>query len=410
MKNKVSFQLSKLSNNSMNPTTNLGEGKNSQKSFNSIKSKTNNLLTYQNSNINNSSLNKSQKKLFKSVYSGYSKGSFGSIPYKTENFLVSDKIDNKRFEDVKSIFYFDMLRNPGVGKYNLSKDFTLPGWSTKFGGFDTRFKTSFNEIPGVGDYDIENNKILEKKRNNIRYKSLFKDSNSSLKTKLMEINPNLNKKKLGPTSTTYTPIYQDDLIKLKKMYNFDSFIGRDKYTGVEMPFSSSPKKNYPGPGFYMPNLDLFGSENRQMKFSYEDKEREKAEEELEIKKYPEKRVKKYYNKKDLPNFKLKSRSPKYNESKIMTFEELQLKNKSEKQKLKKVIVLEELLKKKPDVEQTSTNLKFKIDQERELEYIKSILGNDNGRPDLFYLSSPRWKENKYKLRTPGPAYYFNYYP
>ena len=47
---------------------------------------------------------------------------------------------------------------------------------------------------------------------------------------------------------------------------------------------------------------------------------------------------------------------------------------------------------------------------KELEYIKSILGNDNGRPDLFYLSSPRWKENKYKFRTPGPAYYFNSLP
>ena len=73
-------------------------------------------------------------------------------------------------------------------------------------------------------------------------------------------------------------------------------------------------------------------------------------------------------------------------------------------------MLEELLKKKPNIESTSTNLKFKIDQERELEYIKSILGNDNGRPDLFYLSSPRWKEEKYKLKTPGPAYYFNYFP
>ena len=407
MKNKVSFQISKFSNNSINPKTYFNDGKNSQKSLNSINSK---LLTYQNSNINNSSLKKSQKKVFKSIYSGYSKSTFGSIPYKTENFLLSDKIDNKRFDDVKSIFYGEMVRNPGVGKYNISKDFTLPGWSMKFGGYSNRFKSSFNEMPGVGDYNLEESKILEKKRNNIRYRSLFKDNNSSLKKKLMEINPDLDKEKFGPTSTTYNPIYQDDLIKLKKMYTFDSFIGRDKYTGVDMPFSSSSKKDYPGPGFYMPNINLFGTKNRQMKFSYEDKEREKSEEELEIQKYPEKRVKKYYNKRDLPNFKLKSRSPKYNDIKIMTFEELQLKNKSEKQKLKRINILEELLKKKPDASKIASNLKFKIDQERELEYIKSILGNDNGKPDLFYLSSPRWKESKYKLKTPGPAYYFNYYP
>ena len=192
------------------------------------------------------------------------------------------------------------------------------------------------------------------------------------------------------------------------MYNFDSFIGREKYTGIDMPFSSTSKKNYPGPGFYMQNTDLFGSNNRQLKFNY--KESDINEENSEIEKNPDKTVKKYYNKKDLPNFKLKSRSPKYNDSKIITFEELQIKNKTEKNKSRSVNKLDELLKNKPNIEKTSYNLKFKIEQERELEYIKSVLGNDNGKPDLFYLSSPRWKENKYKLRTPGPAYYFNYFP
>ena len=404
MKHKISGYLSKLSNNSVNPNNNFYKSKNSQKSLKTINN-TNSNLNFQisNSKSNNTSQKKS-KKIFKSIYTGYSKNSFGSIPYKTENFLITDNIENKRFNDVKSIFYFDRLGNPGVGKYNLSKDFNLQGWSMKFGGYNSRFKTSFNEIPGVGDYNIENSKILEKSRNNIRYKSLFKNTNTSLKKKILDINP--DNSNLGPTSTTYTPIYQDDIIRIKKMYNFDSFIGRDKYTGIDMPFSS--KKDYPGPGFYMQNNDLFGSKNKQLKFSYEEKD--KSEEDLEIQKNPEKAVKKYYNKRDLPNFKLKSRSPKYNDIKIMTFEELQLKNKSEKQKLKRINMLEELLKKKPNIESTSTNLKFKIDQERELEYIKSILGNDNGRPDLFYLSSPRWKEEKYKLKTPGPAYYFNYFP
>lgn len=402
MKHKISGYFSKFSNNSINPSNNIFQSKNSQKSLNSINN-TNSLLTFQNSN--NSSQKKSRKKVFKSVYTGYSKNTFGSIPYKTENFLITDKIENKRFSDVKSIFYFDRLRNPGVGNYNLSKDFTLPGWSTKFGGYNNRFKTSFNEIPGVGDYDIEENKILEDKRNNIRYKSLFKKSNSSLKKKLIEINPEINNN-LGPTSTTYTPIYQDELMKLKKMYTFDSFIGRDKYTGVDMPFSS--KNDNPGPGFYMNNNNLFGTNNKQLKFNY--KEKDNSEVNSEIEKNPDKTVKKYCNKKDLPNFKLKSRSPKYNDFQILTFEELSLKNKSEKLKSKNKNMIEELLKNKPDIQKTAYNLKFKIDQERELEYIKSILGNDNGKPDLFYLSSPRWKENKYKLRTPGPAYYFNYFP
>jgi hypothetical protein len=404
MKHKVSGYISKLSNNSL-ANNNIHIGKNSQKSFN-LTNDTNSFLTYP-SNINDSSQKKSKKHLFKSVYTGYSKKAFGSIPYKTENFLISDKINNKRFNDVKSIFYFDHLGNPGVGKYDLSKDFSLPGWSMKFGGDNIRFKTSFNEIPGVGDYNIENNKILEDKRNNIRYKSLFKKSTS--KKKLLNIQNDNDF--IGPTSTTYSPVYQDDIIKLKKLYNFDSFIGRDKYTGIDMPFSTSKTKNYPGPGFYTQNANIFGSsKNKQLKFSYEDKDKEKSYEESEIKKNPDKAVKKkYYTRNDFPNFKLKSRSPKYNDIKIMTSEEV-MKNKSETKKIKRVNILDELLKKKPDLQKSSNYLKFKIDQERELEYIKSILGNDNGRPDLFYLSSPRWKENKYQLKTPGPAYYFNYFP
>ena len=180
MKHKISGYLSKLSNNSLNPNNNIYQSKNSQKSINSTINQ-NSFLT----DSNNISQKKSKKKIFKSVYTGYSKNTFGSIPYKTENFLITDNIDNKRFNDVKSIFYFDRLRNPGVGKYNLSRDFSLPGWSMKFGGYNTRFKTSFNGIPGVGDYNIEENKILEKTRNNIRYKSLYKNPNSSLKKKLL---------------------------------------------------------------------------------------------------------------------------------------------------------------------------------------------------------------------------------
>ena len=287
MKHKVSGYLSKLSNNSL-ANNNIHLQKSSLKSFN-LTGNTNSFMTFENSNINDSSQKKSKKHLFKSVYTGYSKKAFGSIPYKTENFLISDKIKDKRFNDIKSIFYFDRLSNPGVGKYNLSKDFTLPGWSMKFGGDNIRFKTSFNEIPGVGDYNIENNKILEDKRNNIRYKSLFKKSVSKKKM----LNIKTDNDFLGPTSTTYSPVYQDDLIRIKKLYNFDSFIGRDKYTGIDMPFSTSKTKNYPGPGFYMQNANIFGSsKNKQLKFSYEDKD--KSFEESETQRNPDKAVKKYY--------------------------------------------------------------------------------------------------------------------
>ena len=47
-----------------------------------------------------------------------------------------------------------------MGKYNLSKDFVLTGWDMKLGGYDTRFKTSFNLMPGTEDYRPEGNIIF----------------------------------------------------------------------------------------------------------------------------------------------------------------------------------------------------------------------------------------------------------
>ena len=373
--------------------TNYNNSQNNNKSLNNLKS-----ITIYN---NNSSIDKNKKNIFNSVCSSFNKTSFGSIPYKTENFLVNKKLKNPRFSDVKSIFYFDQLRNPGVGKYNLTKDFELTGWDMKFGGFDPRFKTSFNLMPGAGDYDPEENKALEKTRNNIRYKSLYKKPDFF--QMLLKHNNSLKLNK-GPNCTTYTPVYQDEVMKIKKMYTFDSFTGRDEYTGFDMPFSK--KNNYPGPGFYSYHGDLFGGgNNKQLKFNYEN-DRESFED-SEIKKNPDKVFKKYYKGKDKVNFKLKSRSPKYNNIKIMTSEELQIKNKNEKRSNIKIPELEMFLKNIDGKENDQKNFRFYINQQKELDYIKSVLGNDNGKRDLFYLYSPRWKENKSKLKTPGPAYYFN---
>ena len=384
----------KIKKNSKSLTTYYydNESKNKSLSMNY----TNSISKYQ----NNSSFQKNnKKKLFKSVYSGFTKTTFGSIPYKTENFLLNKNISNPRFNDVKSIFYSDKLRNPGVGKYNLSKDFVLTGWDMKFGGYDTRFKTSFNLMPGAGDYNPEENKIFEKTRNNIRYKSLYKQTD--LNQQLLRLNGDLKENK-GPSCTTYTPIYQDEVMKIKKLYTFDSFTGRDEFTGYDMPFSK--KNDYPGPGFYTYNADLYRAKNKQLKFNYDNKDEDF--EDSEIIKHPDKVFKKYYNKQDILKFKLKSRSPKYNNIKIITSEELQIKNKAEKENKNKIPQLEILLKNIDKKDNYSNNFKFYVNQQKELDYIKSVLGNDTGKPDLFYLSSPRWKEKKCKLITPGPAYYF----
>ena len=56
---------------------------------------------------------------------------------------------------------------------------------------------------------------------------------------------------------------------------------------------------------------------------------------------------------------------------------------------------------------SSKNLLFNIKQNKELNQIKKRLGNDNGKPDFFYLSPERWKNKKKSFKVPGPAYYFN---
>ena len=170
------------------------------------------------------------------------------------------------------------------------------------------------------------------------------------------------------------------------------------------------KNNYPGPGAYRVNNDLFGSNNKQMKFSYEDQFDKKSFTEKEIAKNPDKMTKKYLKIKDLPKFKLKNRTHRKNNFKIIRNEEYitYQKKRCNSQNDNNFEKLNFILKNQPKKEEKSYNLKFKIEEQNELAYIKTILGNDHGRPDLFFLSSERWKDNKYKLKTPGPAYYFNY--
>ena len=373
--------LKKSNHNHFNTTSNI-----KQQSINS----------FQFANISK----KTTKNIFKPVYTGYTKNSFGSIPSNTENFLIhTDKNINPRFNDVKSIFNFE--NNPGVGKYNLRNKWAKHGWSFSKNGINQRFKKpKVSMYPGIGDYNIEEDKKLEFKRNNIRYKSLFK---FPINKKMRNY---FDKKENGPSSTSYNIVYQDDIIKLKKNYNFDSFIGRDDYTGYDLPFNC--KNDYPGPGYYFQTVVDFNNENIKKKLNINDTNTIETEGNINNKNR-EKLVKKYCNIPDLPTFKLKSRSPKTNDIKFYSTLEAQKQHNIQKLKEKndKISALDKLLKNKPDQIRSSSNLQFKINQEKELSYIKSVLGNDNGRRDLFYLSCPRWKENKYQLRTPGPAYYFN---
>ena len=107
---------------------------------------------------------------------------------------------------------------------------------------------------------------------------------------------------------------------------------------------------------------------------------------------------------DKPNFIMKQNGNK-RDNKVYNLEDI-YKFKTEK----KIIIneKEELEKRLRENERktTSKNLFFNIKQNRELNKIKTLLGNDNGRPDLFYLSPERWENRKTAFKVPGPAYYF----
>ena len=45
-----------------------------------------------------------------------------------------------------------------------------------------------------------------------------------------------------------------------------------------------------------------------------------------------------------------------------------------------------------------------LSNDQGMEYIHKILHKPQ-KPDLFELSSPRWKKNEYEFKVPGPAYY-----
>ena len=95
-----------------------------------------------------------------------------------------------------------------------------------------------------------------------------------------------------------------------------------------------------------------------------------------------------------------------NEHKVYTLEDIYKRYKEDgKIVMSKKQELEKELKENENFNY-SQKLKFNIRQDRELNKIKKILGNDNGRRDFFNLSPSRWKEDRYKFKVPGPAYYF----
>lgn len=340
---------------------------------------------------------KQNGKLYKIIDYSLNKKSLGSIPGKTEKILLKDRMVNDRFSDSNSIFSQIKDNNPGVGSYNLNFDWKLKNNSVKMEhSLEKRFPDSYNFLPSVGDYDVDKGKNIQKQRYNLRYNSLYN------RPKVL-INDNINNDS-NDNLLTYNPKNLNEIEKNKKNYNFSSYSGRDQYRGSKIKSFFDKINDYPGPGQYFTNENL----PKKKIFHYNITNNSHSNN-FEIEKQlngfsTEKRTILNDENFDKPNFIMKQNGNK-RDNKVYNLEDI-YKFKTEK----KIIIneKEELEKRLRENERktTSKNLFFNIKQNRELNKIKTLLGNDNGRPDLFYLSPERWENRKTAFKVPGPAYYF----
>ena len=357
------------------------------------------LKNYQSNKISKSvDKNKRKGKLFKIINYSYYKNSLGSIPGKTEKILLTDNIIHDRFYGSNSIFNQLYESTPGVGSYNLGCDWILKNKSIKMNGKEqSRFPDSNNYLPSVGDYDIDKGNNIQKQRDNLRYNSLYN------RDKII-----FNKSKNTNDSTFfYDPKNLDDIAKSRKHYNFCSYSSRNDFIGTKFPTLFDKINNYPGPGAYFNNEII-----KKPKHSFYNKADNESKNDLKtdsLKKLKQlfessNIIEKKSEIEDKPSFIMKQNGNK-RDNKVYNLEDI-FKMKNDKE----IIINEsaELEKKLRENEKnhSSKNLNFNIKQNKELNKIKNILGNDNGKPDYFFLSPERWKNKKKSFKVPGPAYYF----
>ena len=344
--------------------------------------------------IKNNNLPRSGKKpknkgsLHKYINSSYFKESLGSIPSKIEKILLDGKNNRDRFSGPLSLFNQIEENTPGVGSYDLNYDWNLKNKSVKMSLKEKRFSDFYNFLPGVGQYDLDNGKIIQENKDNLRYNSLYS------KTKI-NINDTINKN-INNNLYRYDPKNLNDIERNKKNFNFCSYSGRNNYRGSNIPTPFDKIDDKPGPGHYFIN----SNENLKKKSSDNNRNNSKS-----VKQFMNKYLSDINDKEDIPSFNLKQNGNK-RENKVYHLEDIYKLNRNNKEiVINEKEELEKLLKEN-EKNTSSRILNFKMRENMELHKIKKILGNDNGKPDYFYLSPDRWKTKKNTFKAPGPAYYF----
>ena len=366
----------------------------------------------QNINLNSPKSTKKHNKkeiIYKYKNHSYFKDTLGSIPTKSEKILLENQSDIKdRFKSNDPTINKIKDNTPGVGSYNLEYD-----WNLKNNGIymdlpeEKRFKDDNlninNYYPCVGHYDAYKGEKYEKEKNNLRYDSLY------IRTRVL-FNDELKTRKTQDKGFIYNPKNLTEVFNNKKKFNFGSYSSRDNYRGSKIPNLFGKINNNPGPNYYFNEFDFELRNRNSPKISQSNQSTNtdlKLTKELNLfSKKNENLIFSGKNKEDIdkPNFIMKQNGHS-RDNKVYNLEDIF------KMKTKKIVIKDdkkELDKKIKENEKnvTSKKLYYSMEQDRELEKIKKILGNDNGRPDFFYLSPDRWKKNKNNFKAPGPAYYF----
>lgn len=341
---------------------------------------------------------------FDRPFNSKNKSHFASIPSKFEIFLLPE---SKEKQKLKGFTYHTERDNPSlnsnntpsVGEYNLNVSQNYPGAEFNQMGYLSGFISRKNRFKGHGsylnievtpsgaDYDSGKNTIENNCKNSLKCKSMYRYNKTDNSSHSINIP--------GPGYYTPNNYYNWKLENKLFKYNFDS-------TTKRPPFVKD--NGIPGPGDYFKEIP---KKEKKIIPKYESLTDRKLNFEKRLKNFS---LKTEQSKDDIP-FHLRNignSSEDISKNVIITNEDgidfLHECPKHSKEFLNKK-KYEEIVSKFENKEGNIPVSKFKEMEEEELKYIKQVLGNDDGRLDLFYLAAPRWKENKYKLKVPGPCYY-----
>ncbi len=278
-----------------------------------------------------------------------------------------------RFEENNNIY--TNSDTPGPGSYNIPSSFRqsfkyfsskgyLNGFLSNENRFDERDEKLFYEKfkPGPGDYQLYKlNSLYDKMKKSLIGKSLYHKNNILNKNSSEEKKPDIySYNPIKPISESYK---QDNI--------FNSKIQRFKIIYNENP----------GPGSYYFNNNQF---NKNMK----------SESSIFKKPINKKRdVLKELDIKTDNDLKLEYLENKFNNN---------INNKYNMKKTRNIKKNYSYNFEKPKNEKIKFDLGEKIDTNDIPVYNYSF---ETPKEELMKLASPRWKENKYEFKVPGPAYY-----